>query len=344
MKNNKLEKIRWNDYLNQHLPMVGADSVGIVPTNACNLNCITCWSYSPLLSAKPQNSWKKQHLDIEVFKKLLNDLASLHTKRIILTGGGDPLVYPHFEEIVTLAKSLEMKVTLISNLTLIKNLSNFLDLKIDTIQANFSAADEESYLAFHPNRKPSDFEKMMLYLTEISKHSELKLVCVICQSNSHLIKEMLEIANSLKANIQFKLMSIAEGTEKVAINESQRAKLLEMRQKIMEYASQFSIKHNLPVFFQTLQGKDVFSFPIEELGCFAGYWYSRIWADGSVHFCCNPNSSLKVGSLYEKSFKDLWLSSEYQNLRNSLKANRYVEGCDRCGKFDLNYKLKHKLG
>ncbi|GAB4332302.1 MAG: radical SAM protein [Flammeovirgaceae bacterium] len=343
MKVQKLEKQRWEDYFNQSLPKIGAESVGIVPTNACNLNCITCWSYSPLLESKPQNSWKKQFLDFDIFKKLLEDLAFLQTKRIILTGGGDPLVYPHFEEVVKIAKSLDIKITLISNLTLIKNLSNFLELKIDTVQANFSAADEESYLAFHPNRKPSDFERMMLNLEEISKRSELKLVCVICKTNAHLIKEMLRIANSLKANIQFKLMSITEGTEKLAISEEQRQKLLEIKDEIISFSKQFDVRHNLLVFFRTLQGKNAHSFPIEHIGCFVGYWYSRVWADGSVHFCCNPNQSLKIGSLYHQNFTEIWQSVDYQNLRNSMRKKQFVEGCDKCGKFDLNYKLKQNL-
>ncbi|MCS6833874.1 MAG: SPASM domain-containing protein, partial [Flammeovirgaceae bacterium] len=204
---------------------------------------------------------------------------------------------------------------------------------------NFSAADAKSYLAFHPNRKEADYEKMINNLKEIASKSELKLVCVICKTNVGLIEKMIEIASTLKASIQFKLMSTLEDTQTIAIDSAEKERLLAQKETLLKLTQQLSVKHNLLAFFQTLQGKNTHDFPIEQINCYAGYWYARVWADGSLHYCCNPHTSLRIGSLYEKPFKEWWTSSLYQSLRQKLKDKQWVSGCEKCGKFDLNYRL-----
>ena len=335
---------RVHDYQHNSLPTLGPESVGIVPTNACNLNCITCWSYSPLLDVRPNTQWKRNQLPWETMQTLLKELAQLKTKRIILTGGGDPLVYPHFDDTVKLAKELSLKVTLISNLTLIRDLDAFVKLGIDTIQANFSAADAESYVAFHPNRKLSDYQFFIEKIKAIAQHTpDLKLVCVVCQTNVHLLPKLLELAAELGTKIQFKLMSIADGTQQVAITPTQHAALLTQIPELLRIAQELGVRHNLPILLSELRGENAHSFPIEEVGCYTGFWYARVWADSSVHFCCNPLQELKVGDLQENSFTEIWQSATYQKLREKIHSGNLVHGCDRCGKFDLNYKLQKEL-
>lgn len=335
---------RIRDFGDGQTPTIGPESVGIVPTNACNLNCITCWSYSPLLDIRPNASWKRKQLDFALMSPLLHELAALKTRRIILTGGGDPLVYPHFDESVLLAKQLGLKVTLISNLTLIKDLATFLSLKIDTIQANFSAADAAGYVAFHPNRKPKDFEAFMEKLKAIAAQTpDLKLVCVICQTNADALPNMLRLAAELGTKIQFKLMSVSKGTENVAITPTQHQWLLQNEQEILRQAIDLRVPTNLPVFFKELRGETIFSFPIEEVGCYTGQWYSRVWADGSVHFCCNPAPELKIGSLHNNSFTDIWQGEFYKQTRQQIHGGKLVNGCHQCGKFDLNCRLQREL-
>jgi MoaA/NifB/PqqE/SkfB family radical SAM enzyme len=335
---------RLEEYITQKKPTLAPESLALVLTNACNLTCITCWSYSPLLAVKPNKAWKTRQLPFDLVGNLLEEIALIGTQRLILTGGGDPLVYPQFYEVVELAKKLSLKVTLISNLTLIRDFERFKALKIDTIQANFSAADASSYVAFHPNRKPADFDKMMLQLEILSKTTpDLKLVCVICQTNVHLIDKTLHLAAKLSAGIQFKLMSIAEGTANVAISEAERQILLSQESSINALAESLQVKTNLPVFFKTLKGEHVHSFPIEEIGCFAGHWYARVQADGEVRFCCNPHESLTISNLHLENFTTIWQSEKYQAVRNKLRNQDFVSGCERCGKFDLNFKIHQKL-
>ncbi|MBC8109489.1 MAG: radical SAM protein, partial [Verrucomicrobia bacterium] len=99
---------RLAEYIAKKKPSIAPESLALVLTNACNLTCITCWSYSPLLAAKPNKAWKTRQLPFDLVSKLLEEIAVLGTQRLILTGGGDPLVYPQFYEVVELAKKLSL--------------------------------------------------------------------------------------------------------------------------------------------------------------------------------------------------------------------------------------------
>ena len=326
------------DWSGNNLPTLGPKSVAVVLTNACNLSCVTCWSYSPLLTnTKPTISWKKQHLSFELLPTLFSQLRDMQVERIILTGGGDPLAYPKFEEAVQLIHQNKLKTTLISNLSLVRDVVSFKNLQIDTILANCSAVDSKSYINFHHNRTAVDFEKFKSILEQLSETTkQLKLVFVICRINAHLLSQFLEFAATLRANVQFKLMSIAAETQAVAITEPIKENLLQEIPHLTQIAKQLNIKTNLDTLASALQGETATSFPIEKTGCSAGYFYARITAAGEVLFCCNPNKLLKIGSLFQNSFKELWDGERWQEIRLQLHQNHFFNGCERCGKFDLN--------
>ena len=322
-------------------PTVGPQSIGVVLTNACNLNCITCWSYSPLKRELPTITWRRKHLTREVLQPFFTDVANLGTERVIFTGGGDPLAHSEFYGICQDAKNAGLKVTLISNLTLVRDKEAFLNLKIDTLLANFSSADAESYVAFHPNRKAEDFGKLYDLLKEISQtKTSLKLVFVVCSINYHVLGNVLEIAKNLGASVQFKCVSVTEETQILALSEEQKAEILAQSEKLV----QSTVSVNWEVFFAELATEsDDWGTAVEQTGCYAGHYYSRITASGDVYFCCNQQPELRAGSLLDNTFTQIWQSEPYQTMREQRRRGEFLPGCERCGKFDLNQKVKGLL-
>jgi len=320
-------------------PVVGPQSVSVVLTNACNLNCVTCWSYSPLLSARPSVDWARRRLERPLLLRLFAGLRGLHTERVIFTGGGDPLAHPEFLAIAGDATDQGLKVTLISNLTLVRDLPAFLALRLHTVQANFSSADAETYAAFHPNRKPSDYDRLLETLRAVREAgTELKLVFVVCTLNAHVLPELIDAAAELGASVQLKLMSALPDTRSLLITEPQRAALLTTWPGLVRRAEQLGVRMNQE-FRTALSGQSPECFPIERVGCWAGHYYARVDARGDVRYCCNPAAELRIGSLHDASFEELWWSDRWQDLRKQLREGRFVAGCERCGKFDLNVRV-----
>jgi hypothetical protein len=61
-----------------------------------------------------------------------------------------------------------------------------------------------------------------------------------------------------------------------------------------------------------------------------------------VLYCCN--TQVKVGSLHEQSFQELWEGERWQKLRDSVAGGRFFKGCERCGKVEQNIKWNARFG
>lgn len=125
--------------------LTGNDEVGSYPisveltlTNACNLKCVYC---------SDQELREKQgvsaHMDREVLFRLFDDLEVGGTKGITIEGGGEPSIYPHFNEIVNYAIDKGLAVGLITNG--VKALDKDIVRKLEWIRVSLDASTPEEY-------------------------------------------------------------------------------------------------------------------------------------------------------------------------------------------------------
>lgn len=84
-------------------------STHIAPEGACNLKCPYC-----------SVTYRDTHtrIELDVIKKYVLDLKTRGLKAVILTGGGEPTAYKHFNELVRFIHGEGLKVALINNGTL----------------------------------------------------------------------------------------------------------------------------------------------------------------------------------------------------------------------------------
>ncbi|MFZ5805662.1 MAG: radical SAM protein [Verrucomicrobiota bacterium] len=80
-------------------------------TRQCNLKCIHCYSDSEARKYPGELTW-------EEIQNVLRDLAQFGIPHLLLSGG-EPLMHPRFWDIATLAKKLNLRLTLSTNGTLI---------------------------------------------------------------------------------------------------------------------------------------------------------------------------------------------------------------------------------
>lgn len=86
-------------------------STHISPEGACNLKC-------PYCSVTYRDT--HQRIALPVIQKYVTDLLGRGLKAVILTGGGEPTMYPKFNELVQWLNAQGLKVALITNGTLAK--------------------------------------------------------------------------------------------------------------------------------------------------------------------------------------------------------------------------------
>jgi hypothetical protein len=176
-------------------------------------------------------------------------------------------------------------------------------------------------------------------------------VQVINRDTAPEFVDMVSFAARFRADrVNFKLASLAGGTETCRITEEQRAQLIgEGVPKARELAEKLGVKTNLDLFAHQLaacEEDETATVPIADVGCFQGYVYTRITASLDVLYCCN--TEVRVGSLADARFSELWTGPAWQGLRDRMRRGDYMAGCERCGKFEQNMtwskRVREELG
>lgn len=81
-------------------------SAHIAPTNACNLHCKYC---------NQENRLKGAFLSLANIQNFVNALKERGLKAVIVTGGGEPTLYPQFNKLVNWLDEQNLKTALITN-------------------------------------------------------------------------------------------------------------------------------------------------------------------------------------------------------------------------------------
>lgn len=84
-------------------------------TNVCNLNCTFC----------PKTAREKQFMSVENFKIVINEIDSL-TDYAYFHVLGEPTLHPNLKEFVEIANTLNKKITITTNGTLLENIDEIL--------------------------------------------------------------------------------------------------------------------------------------------------------------------------------------------------------------------------
>jgi MoaA/NifB/PqqE/SkfB family radical SAM enzyme len=326
-------------------PLTGPETIHVDITNGCNTNCITCWDHSPLLQLGRSGAWKKQKIDAATVAEILNDVADLGgLQAVILSGMGEPFTHPDIYTMIAEVKRRGLHLTLITNLVA-ADAQRIADLGVDQLLIGIHGATEASYRAFHPNFVRDEWQRLLHMLGELcARGRRYKHVQVICQTNAHELVEMVRLGARYQAEqLNFKLASLREGTERIGITDTQRQQLVaELVPAAMAEATALAVKTNLPAFAQQLAAGGADTAPIEEVGCFMGYAYSRILVDGTVLYCCN--TEVKVGTLAGgTTFAELWEGPTWQALRARMRRGEYFDSCRQCGKFNQNVQLGQRF-
>lgn len=328
-------------------PVTGPRTVHVDVTNACNAACITCWDHSPLLVEQRTPKWKKTKLDLAVFDELVADLVALGSvKSIILSGMGDPLVHPDIYTMISRVKAQGWHLTVMTNL-IAADIDKLVGAGVDQFLIGVHGATPTAYSAFHPGWDEREFNVLCGYLRRLmTTTAAVRHVQVINRDTAPEFIDMIPFAKRFRADrVNFKLASLAGGTETCRITDEQRAWLqTDAVPRARALAAELGVTTNLELFAQQLaacEEDETATVPIADVGCFQGYVYTRITASLDVLYCCN--TEVRVGSLGEERFAQLWSGPAWQGLRDRIRRGDYLAGCERCGKFEQNLKWSQRV-
>lgn len=83
----------------------------------CNLSCPMCDTHSPFNTNRQKLHRTLPLMDFSLIKRTVQELAPLGLKEIIPSTMGEPLLYPHFSDVLTLASETGVTLNLTTNAT-----------------------------------------------------------------------------------------------------------------------------------------------------------------------------------------------------------------------------------
>ncbi len=319
--------------------IIGPFSVHLDLTNKCNNDCISCWSFSPLVGLSTMSlETRRKQLPYDLVIGLINDLHRIGTREIYFTGGGEPFMHPKAVDIMEYVKKLGMRCDMSNNFTMVtKEKAQRLVLAgVDNMNCSIWAGSPEAYEKTHPNKTKEtfvDLEKKFLDIYEIKKKYRknkptLNIYNVISTKNYDDFDNMIEFAFRAKTDgIDFTPTDIVPGkTDSLMLNKKQREWLIDKVKNIWPkfYAWEKKYKHkivfrNYMQFLRRLESneteKGVYDKSIiGKIPCYAGFTFLRVLATGDVNSCLK-SSRIPIGNIYEENIKDIWMNSRQQEFR-----------------------------
>ncbi len=307
-------------------------------TNSCNLNCIGCWTHSPLLKDKEASKeWKSQIIPFDTLKKLIEDLHDLGTERIRLTGGGEPFLYPKIMEAIRLIKEKGMACDITTNFVLLtkKEIKKLFKLNIDELVVSIWAGDAETYVKTHPNQTQKTFDRIKANLEFIAQYKEkvrkgpkVIMANVISNINYNKIEEIARFATNVSLDeIYFTPIDPIKGrTDILLLNNKERKILLKKLNnaiKIVEAYNKKSKTHKIKIddinrFIGKIKSRKAdegqYDLSVINKPCYISYIFTRVLSNGDIVPCCRA-VMYPMGNINKKSFKNIWFSEEYDKFR-----------------------------
>lgn len=354
--------------------------------NACNTDCIFCPIHStvdlaPYWMKQYENpkDWHKERTDLDFFKRTIDELHEMGgCGEVLMSGEGEPLLHPDIEQMISYLNAHNLKSILFTNGKLMRpDLLKFLmQNNVKQIYWSLSCSDPESYKSTHPKEDPNNFTKMIdvfrhykEYKQTLQTETDIFMIFVIMSFNHDRIFDFIKLAHELGIkHVRYQFMHSAPGTEKYLLSEEQLQKVKELIPQVEAFAEKHGIHiiDNIRIQLENIKPETCeWSGNIyEERGCYAGWFFSRIYTDRQVSFCCQGRIVGKADS----TFKEVWESPFYGNARTiarnfdtvnnlsitkkdgSVKNEKIMlldEGCNHCGNYELNeqyYTTMQKYG
>ena len=290
-------------------------------TRKCNLKCPHCY-----INATTETL--KNELSTEEAKGLIDQISEVSRPLLILSGG-EPLLRKDIFELVRYGTEKGLKMGLGSNGSLIDDIAakRLKEAGLKTVSISLDSSIPERHDEFRG--VSGSWEKAVSAIKALRDNDMLVQVnTTVTQDNFDEIDEIMSLVEKLGVeNFHlFFLVPTGRGAKITDISPT-------MYEGMIKITFAKTAKHKLnvrpscaPQFMRI--AKDVGLDMRQWIrGCIAGLYYCRVYPNGEITPC--PYLPIKLGNIREKSFKDIWRTSEvFKSLRDFSALKGKCGVCD----------------
>ena len=287
-------------------------SVQIEASSNCNLRCPSCsLSYE-------QNAGR--HMSVAEFTSILDRLPA-KPDAISLNGIGEPLINPHFLELVDILAQRGIECSFFTNGTLL--VPRLRDAIVERMNVTFVgiSCDGAHKSTFEMLRFGSKFENWKGLVKDFlaAAHGramrpiQTMMSTVLSRGNLCEIPDIIALAGELgfRSIHLADMMPNGSVPASMALTDEDRAKLdLPSLQKLGQGlgvdVTASLVRHDKP--------------PKSRFNCFQPWEYMMVSAEGDVLPCCvivGSDKALTMGNIFRQSFAEIWDGKEFRNFRKT---------------------------
>jgi len=294
-------------------------------TYRCNLKCAFCYAGCNL-TQNPINSDKE--LTTKELKKIISKIINQAKAPSISFTGGEPVLRKDLPELICYAKTLGMRVNLISNGTLIdkKKVDEMVSAGLDSAQISIEGTDAKThdYLV----GKQGAFEKSLeaislLKKTGIHTHTNTTLSRInIEQANQfpEFVRNQLDL-KKFSMNMMIPSGSVSENNSLKLYYSEMGAYLESIIAKSKTHDVEFMWYSPIPIcMFNTI------THGLGNKGCSACDGLISVAPNGDILPCASYDKI--VGNLFDNDFKNIWHDKPAKYFRQKEFANSYCKTCE----------------
>jgi len=282
--------------------------VMIEPTNVCNLRCPLCPSGNGTLKRK------KGYLTLDVFKKIIDDIAST-AFMVVLWNQGEPYLNKDFSKMVKYASEKKLFTLVSTNGNIDYDAEEVVKSGLDSMIVSLDGTTQGSYNKYRVNGKLEKVlegvKKIVAAKKKLNKTNPLlRWQFLVMKHNEHEIEEIKQLSKKLEVdNLELKSVQI--------YSKDDVHSFLPQNPKYRRYkisGDNFELKYGI------------------KNRC------RRIWTNavvnwnGEVAICCfDKDGEFKVGNVIDTDLTQLWKNSDIMKIRNQiLKDRKQIPICRNC--------------
>jgi len=298
-------------------------------TRKCNLKCSHCY-----INAEPRESINE--LTTEEAKNLIDQICEV-SKPLLILSGGEPLLRQDIYELIRYGASKGLKMGLGSNGSLIDDdiAQKLKEAGIETVSISLDSHIPEQHDEFRGVK--GSWEKAVNAIKALRKNGVLVQVnTTLTQQNYDQIDNIMSLAEKLGVE-NFHLFFLVPTGRGVKITDISPAKYEEMIKKTFAKVARhkLNVRPSCAPQFMRIAKEMGLNMSRWIRGCIAGLYYCRVYPNGDITPC--PYLPIKIGSIRENSFKEIWFNSEmfktlrdYDSLKGKCGFCEYRASCGGC--------------
>lgn len=289
--------------------------IRLKPTNLCNHHCSYCTYGSGNTAQKTSNRDEINHMSMipwDKMQEIIVDMGVMGVKAVTLSGGGEPLTYPHILDVVRNLKSNDIELSLISNGQLLDGEVAEELYAAKWVRISFDSPREKEYCSLR-NLPAAAFDKVCQNIESFAKRKDPNCVLginfVVNHINCGLVYEAGVFLKELGVdNVKFSAnISNIPGYHYAIkdnvieqIHRAQNELESDVFQVFNNYENDWMDKNFSPQDFSV---------------CYTCRFVTVIAADQKVYLCHTRayDSKAVIGDLRNKAFRELWFSGETQD-------------------------------